>query len=108
MKKLSTSSVIGIWFITIFLVLGVALGIQWYHTLTQDTTQEIKPDTTYIVPARIVELHAYGYTVEYDGMQYNVTADISKVTLSDTIKIKLDTHGTESPFDDTLVCAFED
>ena len=103
MKKFSTGSVIGIWLITIFLVLGVA-----YHTLTQDTTQEIKPDTTYIVPARIVELHAYGYTVEYNGMQYNVTADISKVTLSDTIKIKLDTHGTESHFDDTLVCVFED
>ena len=100
----STGLIMGIWLIAIFLILGIALRIQWYHAPTNDTT---KADTTKVVSARIVELHQHGYTVEYNGMQYNITADVSKITLSDVVKIMIDTMGTETPFDDVLMYPVE-
>ncbi len=41
-------------------------------------------------------------------MQYNISADINQIKLTDTVRIKIDMQGTETPFDDTFVCVFED
>lgn len=107
MKKFSTGKIIAIWILSILLILSIALGIQWYHLLKDDTTKAYKADTTKIVSAKIIELHQSGYTVEYNGMQFNISCDISDIALSDTVHIKIDTQGTKSSFDDTLVCVFD-
>lgn len=107
MKKFSTGMILAVGIICLLLNLGVALGIQWYHLLHDTTAKEVPHDTTKIVSTKVVELHQYGYTVEYNGMQYNISADISQIKLTDTVRIKIDMQGTETPFDDTFVCVFE-
>lgn len=107
MKKFSTGTIIATWLLSMLLILGIALGIQWYHLLTEDTiTQHYQHDTCIIVDADIIELYAHGIVVGYNGMRYNVPCEIGKIDLSKSIRVKIDTQGTESSLDDTLVKAF--
>lgn len=107
-KNFSTGTIIAIWIISILLILGIALGIAWYHLLTEDdtTTQKYQRDTCVIVDADIIELYQYGIVVGYNGMRYNVPCEIGKIDLSKSIRVKIDTQGTETSLDDTLVKAF--
>lgn len=108
MKRFSTGGIIAVWIISILLILCVALGIQWYHLLIDDTTTtQYQRDTCIIVDADIIELYSSGVVVGYNGMRYNVPCEIGKIDLSKSIRIKIDTHGTESSLDDTLVCVFD-
>lgn len=108
MKRFSTGGIIAVWIISILLILCVALGIQWYHLLKDDTTTtQYQRDTCIIVDADIIELYSSGVVVGYNGMRYNVPCEIGKIDLSKSIRIKIDTHGTESSLDDTLVCVFD-
>lgn len=108
MKKFSTSGAIATWIITMLLILCVALGVHWYHyLLTEDTTTtQYQRDTCIIVDADIIEIYSHGVVVGYNGMRYNVPCEVGKIDLSKSIRVKIDTQGTESSFDDTLVKAF--
>ena len=93
--------------ITMLLILCVTLGIAWYCLLTEDnTTTQYQRDTCIIVDADIIELYQHGIVVGYNGMRYNVPCEIGRIDLSKSIRIKIDTQGTESSLDDTLVKAF--
>lgn len=107
MKKFSTGTIIATWIITMLLILGIALGIQRYNLLTEDnTTTQYQRDTCIIVNADIIEIYSHGVVVGYNGMRYNVPCEIGKIDLSKSIRVKIDTQGTESSLDDTLVKAF--
>lgn len=107
MKKFSTGKIIAVWIISVLLVLCIALGIQWYHLLTEDnTTMQYQRDTCIIVNADIIEIYSHGVVVGYNGMHYNVPCEIGRIDLSKSIRVKIDTQGTESSLDDTLVKAF--
>lgn len=107
MKKFSTGGIIAVWIISILLILGIALSVAWYHLLTEEnTTSQYEHDTCIIVNADIIELYQHGVVVGYNGMRYNVPCEIGKIDLSKSIRIKIDTQGTESSLDDTLVKAF--
>lgn len=106
MKKFSTDSIMGVWFIAIFLVLAIGLGIQWYHLLIDDTAKQYSHDTCIIVDTSITEVHSNGVVVEYSGMRFNIPCDVSQTDLSKSIRVKIDTQGTETNLDDTLVKAF--
>lgn len=107
MKKFSTGTIIATWLLSMLLILGIALGIQWYHLLTDDTTTtQYQRDTCIIVNADIIELYSHGVVVGYNGMRYNVPCEIGRIDLSKSIRVKIDTQGTESSLDDTLVKAF--
>ena len=107
MKKFSTGGVIATWIIAMLLILCVVLGVQWYRLLTEDTTtQQYQRDTCIIVDADIIELYQHSIVVGYNGMRYNVPCETGKIDLSKSIRVKIDTQGTESSFDDTLVKAF--
>lgn len=106
-KNFSTGGVIATWIIAMLLILCVVLGVQWYRLLTEDTTTtQYQRDTCIIVDADIIELYQHGVVVGYNCMRYNVPCEISKIDLSKSIRVKIDTQGTESSFDDTLVKAF--
>lgn len=106
-KNFSTGTIIATWIITMLLILCVALGVQWYHLLTEDTTTtQYQRDTCIIVDADIIELYSHGVVVGYNGMRYNVPCEIGKIDLIESIRVKINTQGTESSFDDTLVKAF--
>lgn len=106
-KKFSTGGVIATWIIAMLLILCVVLGVQWYRLLTEDTTtQQYQRDTCIIVDADIIELYQHGIVVGYNGMRYNVPCEIGKIDLSKSIRIKIDTQGTETSLDDTFVKAF--
>lgn len=108
MKRFSTGGIIVVWIISILLILCVALGIQqWYHLLIDDTTTtQYQRDTCIIVDADIIEIYSHGVVVGYNGMRYNVPYEIGKIDLSKSIRVKIDTQGTETSLDDTLVKAF--
>lgn len=107
MKKFSTGGVIATWIISMLLILCVVLGVQWYRLLTEDTTtQQYQRDTCIIVDADIIELYQHGIVVGYNGMRYNVPCEIGKIDLSKSIRVKIDTQGTETSLDDTFVKAF--
>lgn len=107
MKKFSTSGIIAAWILSILLILCVALGIAWYNLLTEEnTTKQYQRDTCIIVDADIIELYSHGIVVGYNGMQYNVPCKIGRIDLTESVRVKIDTHGTESSLDDTLVKAF--
>lgn len=107
MKKFSTGGAIATWIITMLLILCVVLGVQWYRLLTEDTTtQQYQRDTCIIVDADIIELYQHGIVVGYNGMRYNVPCEIGKIDLSKSIRVKIDTQGTETSLDDTFVKAF--
>lgn len=107
MKKFSTGGMLAIWIISILLILCVALGVQWYHLLTEENTAtQYQRDTCVIVNADIIELYSHGVVVGYNGMRYNVPCEIGKIDLSKSIRVKIDTQGTETSLDDTLVKAF--
>lgn len=107
MKKFSTGGVIATWIIAMLLILCVVLGVQWYRLLTEDTTtQQYQRDTCIIVDADIIELYQHGIVVGYNGMRYNVPCEIGKIDLSKSIRVKIDTQGTETSLDDTFVKAF--
>lgn len=106
-KKFSTGGVIATWIIAMLLILCVVLGVQWYRLLTEDTTtQQYQRDTCIIVDADIIELYQHGIVVGYNGMRYNVPCEIGKIDLSKSIRVKIDTQGTETSLDDTFVKAF--
>lgn len=107
-KKFNTCGIIAVWILSILLVLCVALGVMWYNLLTEDntTTTQYQRDTCIIVDADIIEIYSHGVVVGYNGMRYNVPCDIGKIDLSKSIRVKIDTQGTESSLDDTLVKAF--
>ena len=108
MKKFNTSGIIAVWILSILLILCIALGVAWYNFLTEEnTTTQYQRDTCIIVDADIIELYSSGVVVGYNGMRYNVPCEIGKIDLSKSIRIKIDTHGTESSLDDTLVCVFD-
>lgn len=107
MKKFSTGGAIAIWIISILLILGIAIGVAWYRLLSEDnTTTQYQRDTCIIVDADIIELYQHGIVVGYNGMRYNVPCEIGKIDLSKSIRVKIDTQGTETSFDDTFVKAF--
>lgn len=108
MKKFSTGTILAIWIISILLILGIALSYAWYHLLTEDntTTTQYQRDTCIIVDADIIEIYTHGVVVGYNGMRYNVPCEIGKIDLSKSIRVKIDTQGTETSLDDTLVKAF--
>lgn len=106
-KNFSTGGVLAIWIISILLILYVALGVAWYNLLSEDnTTAQYQRDTCIIVDADIIEIYTHGVVVGYNGMRYNVPCEISRVDLTKSIRVKIDTQGTESSLDDTLVKAF--
>lgn len=106
-NSFSTGKIIAIWIISILLILCVALGVAWYNFLTEDnTTTQYQRDTCIIVNADIIEIYSHGVVVGYNGMRYNVPCEIGKIDLSKSIRVKIDTQGTESSLDDTLVKAF--
>lgn len=106
-KNFSTGTIIATWIIAMLLILCVVLGVQWYRLLTEDTTtQQYQRDTCIIVDADIIELYQHGIVVGYNGMRYNVPCEIGKIDLSKSIRVKIDTQGTETSLDDTFVKAF--
>lgn len=107
MKKFNTSGIIAVWILSILLILCIALGVAWYNFLAEDnTTTQYQRDTCIIVDADIIELYTHGVVVGYNGMRYNVPCEIGKIDLSKSIRVKIDTQGTETSLDDTLVKAF--
>lgn len=107
MKKINTSTILAVWILSILLILGIVLGIAWHCLLTEDNaTTQYQRDTCIIVDADIIELYSHGVVVGYNGMRYNVPCEIGKIDLSKSIRVKIDTQGTETSFDDTLVKAF--
>lgn len=107
MKKFNTSGIIAVWILSILLILCIALGVAWYNFLTEEnTTTQYQRDTCIIVDADIIEIYSHGVVVGYNGMRYNVPCEIGKIDLSKSIRVKIDTQGTESSLDDTLVKAF--
>lgn len=108
MKRISTGKIIAVWILSILLILGIALSIVWYCLLLKDnaTTTQYQRDTCIIVDADIIELYQHGVVVGYNGMRYNVPCEVGKIDLSKSIRVKIDTQGTETSLDDTLVKAF--
>lgn len=108
MKKFSTGKIMAIWILSILLILGISLSVAWYRLLTEDntTSQQYQRDTCIIVDADIIELYQHGIVVGYNGMRYNVPCEIGKINLSKSIRVKIDTQGTETSLDDTFVKAF--
>lgn len=107
MKKFSIGGIIAVWTISILLILGIVLSVTWYNLLTEEnTTTQYQRDTCIIVDADIIELYSHGVVVGYNGMRYNVSCEIGKIDLGESVRVKIDTQGTESSLDDTLVKAF--